>query len=364
MPTSRPAADVSIISSGHDVADARLHRETAALQRAGLTVEVLALGDPGNAPPGALVRTRARRHGIRRALSALALPWQAHGKVVIAVDPDGTAAAMLRRALTGRRVRVVADVHEDYTAVLRDRAWAKGLRGVAGRVLARLGSAAARRADLLVVADEHLMPARDRRLVLRNLPDLAMLPASCERQGPPRAIYVGDLRRSRGLFTMLDTLAAAPSWTLDLVGPVATSDLPEVKARLADERLAGRVRLHGRQPPREAWALAEGAWAGLLMLEDTPAFRAAVPSKLYEYLACGLGVVTTDLPRAAAIVRDSGAGVVVSGPDQAAEQLERWAARPADLDALRAAALRASEELASADELAHFAAAVSVLARR
>jgi hypothetical protein len=36
--------DVTILSSGHDVADARLHRHCAALHRAGLRVEVLARG--------------------------------------------------------------------------------------------------------------------------------------------------------------------------------------------------------------------------------------------------------------------------------------------------------------------------------
>src|SRR5690606_1577649 len=133
-----------------------------------------------------------------------------------------------------------------------------------------------------------------------------------EREAGPRALYVGDLRRSRGLFAMLDAVAAAPAWSLDLVGPVAAGDVAELEARLSDPSLGSRVRLHGRRPPREAWALARGAWAGLLLLEDTPALRAAVPSKLYEYLACGLAVLTSDLPRSAEIVRSSGAGAVVA----------------------------------------------------
>jgi glycosyltransferase involved in cell wall biosynthesis len=84
--------------------------------------------------------------------------------------------------------------------------------------------------------------------------------------------------------------------------------------------------------------VARGAWVGLSLLEDTPAFREAVPSKLYEYLAAGLAVATTPLPRAADIVVRSGAGVVV--PDAAAlsATLRGWAEAPEALQPLRAAA--------------------------
>src|SRR5690606_14270020 len=72
--------DVSIVTSGHDVADARLHREVAALVRAGLRVEVLGLGEASAGPPDAVVRARPRRSGVRRALDAALLPWRASGR--------------------------------------------------------------------------------------------------------------------------------------------------------------------------------------------------------------------------------------------------------------------------------------------
>jgi glycosyltransferase involved in cell wall biosynthesis len=121
---------------------------------------------------------------------------------------------------------------------------------------------------------------------------------------------------------------------------VASADAAWLEQWRACSAAAGRVRFHGRRPPTSAWELARGAWVGLSMLEDTPAFRDAVPSKLYEYLAAGLAVATTPLPRAARIVVESGAGVVV--PDAAAlsATLRRWAARPEVLEPVRAAAVR------------------------
>ena len=47
---ARPRVDVTLLSSGHDVADARLHRHCAAFRRAGLSVEVIAKGRAEDAP--------------------------------------------------------------------------------------------------------------------------------------------------------------------------------------------------------------------------------------------------------------------------------------------------------------------------
>lgn len=341
-PGSARSALISVVTTGHDVADARLHREVAALRRDGLRVEVLGLGDPAGAPASTEVRTWPRAGGVRRAWRAVTMPWRAKGRVLLALDPDSAVGARVRRALGRlpgvRRVRVVADVHEDYRLLLRDRSWARGVRGLAGRVWAGMGERAARGADLTVVADEHLLPDAPNRVVLRNLPDPTMLPGPSEPAPTPRALYVGDLRRSRGLFTMLDAVEAAPGWELDLVGPIAAVDRQAALTRIASAGLSGRVRWHDRMPPREAWRHATGAWAGLLLLDDTPAFRGAVPSKLYEYLACGLPVVATGLPRVARLLTETGAGVVVTDAEAASAVLRGWRDDPGLFQMVRRAA--------------------------
>ena len=326
--------DVSIVTSGHDIADARLHREAAAFLRAGLSVEVLALGSPDNAPPGTVARTRPRGGMRGRAVSAFTVPWRARGGVLVCLDPDIVPSAMLRR-LSGRRV--VVDIHEDYLALLTDRPWAHGIAGLLGRAAARVSTRLAARADLTVVADEHVPPQAAReRLVVKNLPDPSMLPAPAARESAPRALYIGDLRRSRGLFTMLAAIEQTTDWSLDLVGPVAAVDRPAVDAWLATSPAADRVRLHGRLEPRQAWALAAGAWAGLALLDTTPAFAAAVPTKIYEYFACGLPVVSTPLPAMRRVVEEAQAGVTVADAAGAATALSAWSKDPAALDKLAA----------------------------
>lgn len=357
------SVDVSVLTSAHDVADARLHREVAALLRAGLTVEVLGLGDPAGGPPGATVRTWRRAGLARRAVRAMVLPWRARGSVLLTLDPDVAATTAVRRRLS-RRVRHVADVHEDYGSLLRDRGWARGVVAVAAGWLVRVAERASAGADLLVVADEHLMGG-GARLVVRNLPDATVLPDPGAPDAEPRALYVGDIRRSRGLYTMLEVMRRAPGWTLDLVGPVSPRDRDDLDRVLEDEpELAARVRLHGRMPPRRSWELARGAWVGLLLLEDTPAFREAMPSKLYEYLACGLPVLTTPLPRPAALVEETGAGAVIDGPVGAAAKLRAWSEDRPSLQAVRDAAGAAAHRWDGTAEVDALAARIVGLVRR
>ena len=178
------------------------------------------------------MRTRSRRGAAGRAGDALARPWQARGRVIVVLDPDAVPAARLAGAL--RRRPVVVDVHEDYAALAGDRSWSSGAAAPLVRGALAGVTRLARGADLTVVADDQVPPFSARqRLVVRNLPDTSMLPGPSPRDPAPRALYVGDVRRSRGLFAMLDALEAAPSWTLDVVGPVAAADQPDLDAWLA-----------------------------------------------------------------------------------------------------------------------------------
>ncbi|EAP97493.1 probable glycosyltransferase WbpH [Janibacter sp. HTCC2649] len=336
--------DVSFVTSGHDVADARLHRLAAAARRAGLTIEVLGLGSASDAPRADFVTATPRGSFARRALLAVRYALRARGRVLVALDPDSLLACLAVSRPRGRRV--VADIHEDYEALLSDRAWARGFKGAIAARLARAATEAARHADLVLVADAHIPPhdVADR-LVVRNVPDLAMMPEPSELDDVPRAIYIGDVRRSRGLQAMLDAVEGSPSWHLDVVGPVAAADAPDVtEAELERRGLAHRVRFHGRQPPEKAWRLADGAWCGLALLEDTPAFRDAVPSKLYEYLGSGLAVVVTNLPRQRQLVEHIGAGAVVAADARAgaecAKVLAGWALDEADIERHRSQARR------------------------
>jgi glycosyltransferase involved in cell wall biosynthesis len=361
------SVDVSVLTTGHDVADARLHRLVATLVRRGLSVEVHGLGNAADGPFDATVHTTRRGSLLRRFLRALVLPCRARGHVVVVIDPELALPALLRRVI-GRRSsagrRLVVDIHEDYLKLLMDRDWATGLRLTAARTVVATAVWASRHADLTVVADQQLPPAlAQHRIVVPNLPILDMLPATTDPEPRARAVYIGDVRRSRGLHIMLAALEDSLDWTLDVVGPVAVTDRLWLERWRRSSPARDRVTFHGRRPPKDAWKIAAGAWVGLCLLEPTPAFVTAMPAKIYEYFACGLAVMTTPLPRAATLVSEAGAGVVVRDLDAASTTLEAWGRDPEVVLKLRSAAMSWTQEhLARQEPYRDFGQAVAQLA--
>lgn len=315
----------------------------AALRRAGCEVEVRGL----SADPSKGERAVGK---VTRGMRALLWPWQARCDVLLTIDPDTALSAWVSSKVLRRRW--VADVHEDYRELLRDRAWVpKPLLSVLRAAVSALNWIISQ-ADLVLVADEHVPPRKaGNRFVMRNVPDVTLLPpmpdnspgfdttsilassaavGSTSGAGPLgwRAVYIGDNRTSRGLRHMVEAIAATVDdprpWRLDLVGPIAAADRGWFDARLAqpDSR---NIAWHDRQPPAEAWRIADGADIGLCLLEDTPAFRDAMPSKVYEYLAMGLPTVATPLPRVRELIDGTGAGVIVDGVSATTSALRRFA---------------------------------------
>lgn len=320
---------ISLIAPGHDAGDARLFRLVVAMTRLGWDVEYRALGRREAAPPVSRLWTAPRKSMCRRAVRALTWVWSARGEVLLTADLDSAPMAWFVSRLRGQTW--VVDVAEDFLPLLDDRAWVPRRLRPALRAIVRLLNWVCSRADLTIVADDHVRPLTARhRFVMRNTADLSLLPDPRPTTAPLRrhAVYVGDLRESRGLRTMVEAVAATAGddepWALDLVGPMNTSDHDWFVTRAgADTK---HITWLGRLNPQQSWDIAVRADVGLCLLEDTPAFQLAMPSKMYEYLACGLPVIATPLPRVAALIDDSRAGVLVTDVEDTTAALRRFAA--------------------------------------
>ena len=88
-----------------------------------------------------------------------------------------------------------------------------------------------------------------------------------------------------------------------------------------DAHQENALRWYGFVPNDRALRMAAGALAGISLLHDTDNYRHSMPTKVVEYMAHGLPVVTTPNPMAAALVtkRPEGpAGTVVPFQDPVA----------------------------------------------
>lgn len=304
------ALDVAILTTGHDSEDGRLVRHRKALERAGLTVELRSRGSTSRGdrfilgPWWALRQIRA----LRPATVILPDP-----ELHLAVSPFAC-----------RWTAVVSDVHEDYSAAMHDRAWIGRSWSPAIRVLLALLERVRRRySTAVIVVDPRIDPTA---LVVTNQPSVEDLPAPRPGIQRNRLVYVGDVRESRGTTAMLELLRRVPEAGLDIIGPCANDG--ELMAEIARAGLEGRVTYHGRLSYESSWQLASGALAGLSLLDPTPAFLDARPTKIWEYWIVGLPILATNLPGQRELITQADGGIV-GDIGTLADELRDWLARPA-----------------------------------
>src|ERR1700761_2874911 len=95
--------------------------------------------------------------------------------------------------------------------------------------------------------------------------------------------------------------------TVELIGPADG----RARAQIEPAQAAGLLRWHGFVPNDQAVTMVDGALAGLSLLQDEANFRHSLPTKVVEYMARGVPVVTTPLPRAAELATAHECGFVV-----------------------------------------------------
>lgn len=210
---------------------------------------------------------------------------------------------------------LVWDVHEDAAAALRVKTWMpRPLRPGVARLWLAVERLVERRHRLLLAEWAYQDRfARHHPVV----PNTVTVPPTLAQPGTDRVVYLGSLTTSRGSRTMIEVGHELRRRTGGSVGLEIIGDAPErsTAGELRQAHDRGDLVWHGFLPSDDALSKVRGALAGLCLLDDLPNFRASMPTKVIEYCALGLPVITTPLPLAVDLVRDSGVGVVVPWQD-------------------------------------------------
>lgn len=312
---------VLVVTVVHHPLDARIcQRQIPALLAAGHRVTFAApwteTGTSTTLPMTCLDLPRASgRRRLAALQAARRLLAVTPADVVVLHDPE-----LLLAAPRARSGVVIWDVHEDTVAALPDKpwlpAWAAGPVRIAFRAAEHL---AERRLHLLLAEAGYRQRFRRDHPVVPN--DTAV-PQVVPPSAAGRAVFIGRLSHGRGALDMVQAARRlAPHIAVDLIGPADADVRPALVAADAD----GVLRWHGFVPNEQALRMVEGATAGLSLLHDAPNYRHSRPTKVIEYLAHGVPVVTTPLPAAREIVERAHAGVVVpfGDPEAAAGAVRR-----------------------------------------
>lgn len=331
---TRPRYKIAILSSVHLALDNRVfYREARTLADAGYDVTLIAVHDRDEIKDGVRIRAlprmaRSRRPLLWRALYRMALETEAD--VFHIHDPELLLLTPRLRRATG--LPTIYDIHEanaDFIAV-KDY-----LPSVVRRPLAalfrRLEPRLARGESGLIFADDAI--AADfadfsgPRATLFNFPGRDLIDRGAAAAHAPRpeplVLYLGGLERNRGAALMIaafaEVVAQIPAARLLIVGHFMPPDLEqEVRADAAVRGIGHAITITGRVPFERIGDYLSRAAVGWVAWQPVAKNRKNIPTKLFEYMAYGLPIVSSDLPSTRPFVEHGVNGLLVTADSPSA----------------------------------------------
>jgi glycosyltransferase involved in cell wall biosynthesis len=325
---------ICILSSVHDALDNRVfYREALSLQRAGYEVTLVAVHDRDEVKEGVRIVALPRVPRWQRPRVWLALlrhARQSQADIYHFHDPELLLVTPWLRLRTGKPA--VYDVHEVYADFIRVKDYLPDwLRDPVAWTFGWLEPLLARLQSALVFADDQIAAnfegVRRPKATLFNFPaqsfvEQAVAATRGVERREPVVLYLGGMERNRGSRLMVEAfaqvLAEFPQARLLHVGHMAPPDLEdEVRADLAARGIEHAVSLVGRVPFEQIGDYLKQAAVGWVTWQPAPKNEKNIPTKLFEYMAYGLPIVSSELPSTRPFIQDGENGYLVAADDPA-----------------------------------------------
>lgn len=326
---------VCILSSVHPALDNRIfYREGRSLHRAGYQVTLIAIHPHKEVKDGIEIIGLPRVPRWQRPLLWLTLFRRALGTradVYHFHDPELLLVAPWLRLLS--RKPTIYDVHEAHADFIQVKDYLPvWLRNPIAWVFRRAEPWMARLQSALIFSDDQIaIPFRQvgrPQTTLYNFPELSFSQSAASETQEigarvPTVLYLGGLKKIRGTALMIEAFAAVvhemPSARLQLVGPFSPPDLEqEVREELARRGLQDAVEVVGPVPFEQVGNYLAQASVGWLALQPVSKYLKNTPTKLFEYMAYALPVVSSDLPSTRPFIQAGVNGYLVTADDPAA----------------------------------------------
>jgi glycosyltransferase involved in cell wall biosynthesis len=347
-PTGANQIKVVHLSSVHSADDIRIFwKECISLAEAGYDVTFIAadLGafERAGSHHGVTIVTVQPQQGrlgrmILAGAAVMATGRRQDADVYHFHDPELIPGGLVLRLL-GKRV--IYDAHEDLPRNLATRAWLPRPLQYPATLAASLLEWFAARALTGVVAATPVIAQRflKRRVALvQNFASLSEFATD----GPPQHLrpyavaYAGVLGESRCMFEMIDAMGKIeryPDARLIIAGVLSPGSHIDMLAASPGWR---HVDFRGRQDRVGVRGILAEARVGLALYQPVQAHIDCLPTKVFEYMAAGLPVITANFPGFRRIVEDNGCGLCVPPCDVSAiaAAVEQIFADPVEADAM------------------------------
>ena len=329
------SAKVCIITSVHIALDNRIfYREACSLKNAGYDVCLIAVHNKPEVCHGIEIIPLPR---LRRALRPLL--WGKIIRLALATkssiyqieDPELLFISGLLHILTGRPV--IYDVLEstaDFIDIKDD--IPKTIRSFLSWLFRWLEPYLARQTNGLIFADDQIaetfQQVRCPKTTLFNFPEQTFLENALltTQNNQPRqemVLYLGGLKRARGTALMINSfqlvLKLFPNAKLFLVGPFAPDALEgEIRSEIEHRKMTSSIIIKGVVPFAQVGEYLSQASVGWIPFQPIAKYQKNIPTKLFEYMAYAIPVVSSDLRSIQPFIENRITGLLVPADDPAA----------------------------------------------
>lgn len=271
------------------------------------------------------------------------------------------------------RKKVIYDIHEDFPSMMLHKLYIpKILRTVISKAIYWTEQMSTRIFDGIVTADPFVLNAfphvpSNRKMVFYNLPSLDIFKELSYNplEKSFDIVYLGGMSERAGTFILIDAIQRLVLSGLKprilLIGYFDNDkSKEEIMNEIIKRQLGEYFDIRGRVPHQEVPKLLSKARIGAISLQPVPKFLKNIPSKLFEYWACGLPVVASDLLPIRRFFKNNDYGFIVEpkNPKAFAEAFYYLMTNPEEAEAMgrrgQTAVLEKLNCKTEGEKLAHF----------
>ncbi|MBN2463913.1 MAG: glycosyltransferase family 4 protein [Dehalococcoidia bacterium] len=316
---------ICILTSVHLPFDTRIfHKQAKTLAKAGYEVTLIAQHDRNETVDGikivALPRPRNRLWRMLGTWRIFKLALKQKADVYHFHDPELLPTGALLKLFTKRKI--VYDVHENIQGDISTKSWLpKATRRPISMAYKLIEKISLPFIDKVIIAEESykkLYIKYNNIILLRNYPVLSLAqPSLIAKNKRPTIVYVGLISEKRGALELVESVRLLKRKNKDVLLNLAGFFQPtslEAKMRnlLKRLRLNENINLLGYIKHDEIYNILSRCQIGLAIMYPEPNCIESLPTKLFEYMAAGLPLITSNFPLWKKIVEGNNCGLTVN----------------------------------------------------
>lgn len=314
---------VAHLTSVHVRSDTRvLYRECESLVMAGYDVSLIVCDGLGNdivygtkiIDVGSYRRNRLLRVGLGT-FSIFKTALQSNAEIYHFHDPELIPVGLFLK-IKGKRV--IFDIHENIGGQIKMKRWLP-LRKMISKLYFVF--------DIISIKAFHIILAEDsyakiynklskRYVIIKNMPKLTLFDKYIVPRGDKKGIfYIGVIAKERGIYHVLEALRIIKEkgihFHFHCVGSIGTGDENKISDKLTKYGLEECVTFYGRLELVKGYQYSKECRVGVAILAPSENYKESYSTKMFEYMAAGMPVVTSNFPIYKKVVETHACGICV-----------------------------------------------------